>query len=345
MSVAVFTVVVAALVSTSGAMLPQFSWDTLPVFFHSSNTSGPYSADAIRVIAKYSMATIEKWQGYDVNNVDDEDEMVLAMKAIKQANPKVATYFYMNSHKDRPEMTRMARQLQEHPDWVLKDKDGNQVKNEQGFLVFDLSNPDVRQWWIKTCLDAVTAANGDGCFCDSSQHTNQYFPNVPLLKLHEWWKGLLQLTEDMQQQLGNDKLLIGKVPDQPYVKAIQIEVFVPNNRSITALMEGVKMGKVVQAHMGHLPADGCKADMTSYIAAFLIGAGKYSYYGCGPWNASGVGNNTSWYWRPEFDYPLGEPVSAASYANGIWKRKFGSGTEVMFDTSTNKGTIRWSKTI
>ena len=98
MSVAVFMVVVTALVSTSGAVLPQFSWDTLPVFFHSSNTSGPYSADAIHVIAKYSMVTIEKWQGLYVQNVDDEDEMVLAMKAIKQANPKVATYFYMNSY-------------------------------------------------------------------------------------------------------------------------------------------------------------------------------------------------------------------------------------------------------
>ena len=97
-TVLVFTVVVAALVSTSGAVLPQFSWDTLPVFFHSSNTSGPYSADAIHVIAKYSMVTIEKWQGLYVQNVDDEDEMVLAMKAIKQANPKVATYFYMNSY-------------------------------------------------------------------------------------------------------------------------------------------------------------------------------------------------------------------------------------------------------
>ena len=340
MSVAVFTVVVAALVSTSGAMLPQFSWDTLPVFFHSSNTSGPYSADAIRVIAKYPMVTIEKWQGYDVKNIDDEDEMVLAMKAIKQANPKVATYFYMNSHKDRPEMTRMARQLQEHPDWVLKDKDGNQVKNEQGFLVFDLSNPDVRQWWIKTCLDAVTAANGDGCFCDSSQRTNQSFPNVPPLKLQEWGKGLLQLTKDMQQQLGNDKLLIGKVPDQPYVKAIQIEGFRPNNGSINALMEAVRMGKVVQAHMSDLPANGCKGNMTSHIAAFLIGAGNNSYYGCGSWNAAGD-DDAPWYWRPEYDYPLNEPTGPPWYEGGVWQRRFVSETLVKFDTSTNKGSIHW----
>ena len=74
------------------------------MFFHSSNSTGQYNDDALKVIAKFQTATIEKWMGYDVKNVDDEDEMVLAMKAIKAVNPKITTYFYMNSHKDRPEM-------------------------------------------------------------------------------------------------------------------------------------------------------------------------------------------------------------------------------------------------
>ena len=63
------------------------------------------------------MVTIEKWQSFDVNTTDDEDAMVAVMKAVKSINPKTATYFYMNSFKDRPEMTRMARQLSEHPSW------------------------------------------------------------------------------------------------------------------------------------------------------------------------------------------------------------------------------------
>ena len=314
------------------------------MFFHSSNSSGPYSADAIRVIAKYSMVTIEKWQGYDMKNVDDEDQMVLAMKAIKQANPKVATYFYMNSFKDRPEMTRMSRELQQHPDWILHDKDGNPVKNSQGFLVFDQSNPDVRQWWLKTCLDAVSAANGDGCYCDSSQHTDSSFPNVSVTKMQEWSKGLLTLTHDVQQKLGDDKLLIGKVPDQPYVKAVQIEFFEPNNDSINSLMEGVKNGKVMQAHIGLRKNNSCKGDITNTLAAFLIGAGNYSYYGCGNWYASGD-DDTPWYWRPEFDYPLSEPVGPPSYTGGVWKRYFASGTEVMFNVSTQTGSIRWSRSL
>ena len=94
------------------AALPQLSWDTLPVFFHSSNSTGQYNDDALKTIARYSMVTIEKWMGYDVKNVDDEDEMAVAMKAIKALNSSVSTYFYMSSFAALPEMTRMDRQLE-----------------------------------------------------------------------------------------------------------------------------------------------------------------------------------------------------------------------------------------
>ena len=64
----------------SDSALPPFSWDTLPVFYHSSNQSGDFSRDALETIAKFSMVTIEKWQAYKVKGVDDEDAMVIAMR-------------------------------------------------------------------------------------------------------------------------------------------------------------------------------------------------------------------------------------------------------------------------
>ena len=68
------------------ATLPQFSWDTLPVFFHSAYATGPYSDDSLQTIVKFQMATIEKSMGHDIPGVDDEDEMVLTMIAIKKLN-------------------------------------------------------------------------------------------------------------------------------------------------------------------------------------------------------------------------------------------------------------------
>jgi hypothetical protein len=336
----VLLLVVAA--GNSWGTLPNFSWDTLPVFFHSSNSSGPYSSDALKVIAKYPMVTIEKWMGYDVKDVDDEDEMVMAMKAVKNINPNVATYFYMNSFKDRPEMTRMARELKENPDYALKDSNGTLVKNGQGYYVFDLSNPKVRQWWLDTCINATKYADGDGCYCDSSQHTdgNNFKPSITPDKQTAWGEGLLTLTKDVQDALGVDKLLIGKVAGQPHVKAVQIEFFSPKNTSITNLMMGLQNGQVMQAHVPVKVK--CDGDLTDYIAAFLIGAEKGAYFGCGDWSTEGD-DDAPFHWHPVYDKPLGAPLSSANYQNntGIWTRQFSSGTNVTFSTSTNQGTILW----
>ena len=279
--------------------------------------------------------------GYDVKGTDDEDEMVLAMKAIKEVNPKISTYFYMNSFKDRPEMTRMTRELSEHRDYALCDSSGEKVKNSQGFYVFDLSKPEVRKWWLNTCLNATKFANGDGCFCDSSQRENSTFkPNPPEAKLKAWGEGLLNLTREVQEALGDDKLLIGKVANQSYVKAVQIEFFSPSNSSIEELILGAEVGQVVQAHV---PVGvKCSSDLTDYIAAFLIGAGEYSYFGCGHWNVEGD-DTSPLTWRAEYDKPLGAPKGPAKYDNGTWTRSFASGTEVMFDAKAKKGTIKWSE--
>ena len=95
------------------------------------------------------MVTIEKWMGLDVKNVDDEDEMAVTMKAIKALNSSVSTYFYMNSFKARPEMTRMARQLNAYS-YSLRDANRDKVKFAGQFYVFDVSRPEVRKWWLDT---------------------------------------------------------------------------------------------------------------------------------------------------------------------------------------------------
>ena len=100
------------------------------------------------------------------------------------------------------------------------------------------------------------------------------------------------------------------------------------------------VGQVMQAHV---PINvSCSSDLTNYIAAFLIGAGEYCYFGCGNWRSEG--NDTEpLTWRPEHDKILGAPTGQAVYKAGVWTRSFSSGTDVMFDTTTNEGTIKWGK--
>ena len=228
----------------------------------------------------------------------------------------------------------MYRELQQHPDYYLRDSNGTRVRNSKGMYAYDLSNPEVRKWWLNICLNATKFANGDGCYADSSQRENTTFhPSPSEAKMKAWAEGMLKLTHDVQQALGDDKLLIGKVAGQPYVKAVQIEYFRVNNDTINELMLGVNVGQVVQAHVPIFVP--CTSDLTDYMAAFLIGAGKYSYFGCGIWSIEGD-NPKGVTWRPEYDKPLGAPKGPAQYNSGVWTRSFASGTEVMFDTKGNK---------
>lgn len=190
-------------------------------------------------------------------------------------------------------------------------------------------------------MNATKYADGDGCFCDSSQHENytNFNPRVSVSKQKAWAEGMLNLTREVQEALGDDKLLIGKEANQSYVKAVQNECFYPSNDSINSHMLGVQVGQVYQARVPVVVS--CSTDLTDYIAAFLIGAEKYSYFGCGL--GFTVGNDTAGVvWLPEYDKPLGMPKGPAVYTNGVWTRSFASGTEVSFDCKGNKGSIKWA---
>ena len=296
--------------------------------------------EALQVIAKYSMVTFAKQQGRRVKGVDDEDAIAVAMKQIKAINPNTTTFCYMHSHKDYQVLSRMYREASEHPEWLLQDSQGTLVKGSHGNYVFDMSKTVVRKWWLDTCLNTTKYTTGDGCYCDQSNYTTKapYFkPQISNEKKKEWIEGIQNLTREVQTALGDDKLLIGKGPDQPYVKAVQLDRFRANNDSINALMVGVQHGKIMQAHA--LIGTDCTGDITNYMAAFLIGAGKYSYFGCGEWYLDG--NNTEpLTWREEYDKPLGEPERPV-YASGLWTRMFSKGAIVKFDTSSNTGEITW----
>ena len=64
----IFTVSLLACLSGTviGQNMPRFSWDTLPVAYHGSNTTAPkgmYSPESLKVLAKFAVVTLEKYQG------------------------------------------------------------------------------------------------------------------------------------------------------------------------------------------------------------------------------------------------------------------------------------------
>ena len=75
------------------------------------------------------------------------------------------------------------------------------------------------------------------------------------------------------------------------------------------------------------------------LAAFLIGTGPGSLYGCCPWSVNGLK------YFPEYDKPLGPPQGLAVYdaPTETWHRSFGEAgrTKVSFCVRTNVGHIEW----
>ena len=132
--------------------MPKFSWDTLPVGWHSSNASGVWAAPQVKILARYAIITLEKIQGTDLvvpaatrarkglyfcQNVEDEsdlsacmlpgeqveDQHVLAAKAIKVQNPDAVVISYLNSVIQYP-WYGAARALAAHPSWWLRNSSG-----------------------------------------------------------------------------------------------------------------------------------------------------------------------------------------------------------------------------
>merc|ERR1719468_1151693 len=136
---------------------PRFSWDTVPVFFHSCNFSGPYTDEAIAIMTKFPMVTIEKGQGVEDANAPRpaEEKIVSTLQRVKEADGNVSTLFYYNSLMDWS-VYRMHEEFLNEPSWHLKDVDGNDCKingdplfpDHIGMLLFDWRRREADKEWV-----------------------------------------------------------------------------------------------------------------------------------------------------------------------------------------------------
>lgn len=93
------TILIAAalIISHVTAAPPVFSWDTLPLFVHCSNKSGPLNNEIVSVMAtQASFSVIEKYQCLECapNFTGGEDKVIAAAAAIRAVNPNAAVFLY-----------------------------------------------------------------------------------------------------------------------------------------------------------------------------------------------------------------------------------------------------------
>ena len=130
-------------------LLGPFSWSTLPVFFHSGNSSGIWNQEALSEIGRYSMVTFEKAHA-NMNRKGRQEHILPGECArVKKAatNSTTVAMYYLNSVFDWP-FYELHDLMLENPKWRLKDTDGKDITitgKPDGAWCFNLSIPELRQ--------------------------------------------------------------------------------------------------------------------------------------------------------------------------------------------------------
>eukprot|EP00937_MAST-01D_sp_MAST-1D-sp2_P000218 g218.t1 len=346
---------------------PVWSWDTFPAFFHGSDTSGPgggFTDEALDTIARFPMATLEKWQGSAVTPfLYEEQAWVVAARQIKARSPNTTVIVWLDSFRiytaDRalnPDLERPcttghflpAQFLETHAGYLLKNASGQPALEAWSHChIFDHTQAAARAYWRDMCLAMTGSGAIDGCGADASWQTGvaqaaQW--GLDNATARAWDAGHRQMMRETTAALG-DGVLLGKDPWElgDYVNGVLHEGCAPSNdtvntlRNLSAVARQQGRRLVYQCHgKGHVDE----------IAAFLCGVGPYQYYGLGGWNANEKRGNFSDHWVPGvFGRELGAPVADAAYdtATATWSRHFSGGTSVSFNARTNLGNITWGR--
>jgi len=355
--------------------LPDFSWDTLPVAWHSA-LSGELDGEDLTTLARYPFVTLEKTAGSNVfkwphglpltcqNGTDlsacgccEEDNMIRQATALKKANPRAHIIAYMNSVISYP-WYRAARKHVSNSSWWLRDINGSLLNNirenpTETWYTWDFSKPEVGNLWIEACRNMTDSGVIDGCFMDgcanwdsSGQVDGKLTVPGPLDKeTHDayarnkpdWMRRLQKQVPGVMICGSNGGFLDGVAATQVQNWGVHSQDYA--GHWIPMLQRAVAAGKVFQAHAACGSGDPHDPFEQTKLAAFLVAAGNRSYYMCGGWGAAKVD------WYPVYDMPLGEPLSNATLGDdGVYVRHFAKGTTVFFNTKTNNGTIHWAPT-
>ena len=339
-----------------GPSAPRFSWDTVPVFFHSQNGSGPFNDATIAFAGRFPLATVGGAHDH-ASNASNEAKILVEARRIKAASNDTKVIFYQNSVINFPQ-TRLHARTVANPALLLHDAAGAIVHclshaPRHNLTVFDLSRADVRAAWVDNARSVLRSGAGavDGVFADRVGATLEHTFGVPGCNLSfppglaaAWNAGHLLLVQALQQavseETGGSGVAIANHVDADGVRGKMFENFkreqgvgyVPAGSQLAALVSAAAVHTVAEVHV-----DFCEYGSSVYnqtLAAFLLGAGNYSYYACTRgWSVQQGGGE----WYPDYDRALGAPLGPATSVGGeglVWYRRFASGT-VAFLNSTD----------
>ncbi|GAA3651531.1 putative glycoside hydrolase [Flavivirga jejuensis] len=353
---------------------PKFSWDKVPIAFHFGKKGSLTNSEAKFITSHSNFIVLEKGHGLPQYK-NTETGIEETAKKLKKLNPNIKVIFYWNAFLDYP-MYEAHNVYENHPEWWLKTKDDAYDLKNGNIRRYDLSNPEVRKWWIETAKKEILNGSTDGVFMDAFIQVASK-ANIKLWGQEKYdaiQQGLKDLIKETRTALGSDKLIvyngIRSIPNNntgnnfpDHTDAVMIEHFgILKSNSKESMLQDIqemekagKTGKIVvfkgwPAEYTWMDKDFMakslkekqkisKENITFPLASFLAGAQENSYF-IYNWGYRFKHGATNWY--PEFDKPLGKPLHDMKVNGWQLTRDF-EHASIWVDLETKDAKIDWKQ--
>ena len=201
---------VTELTSTPAVTQPAFSWDTLPLYIH-VRKARKFTPEELKHLASFPLITLEKTTGVQ-DYGSTEAGTIKAARGIKEINPAAKVLFYRNVIVHYSGY-RADDQLKSIPNAFLTSKKGIQKLIRDKNKAYDLSNPDLRAWWVEAAAKTCNHPSVDGLFVDGNiKVLSSYLKRtLPAGKKEAVVDGFDQLMRSTRKAIGPDKLIVANI--------------------------------------------------------------------------------------------------------------------------------------
>ena len=358
---------------------PEFSWDHVPLYMH-MRKSLAFTQEELEYLAGFPIITLEKTTG-SASYGSTEKGSLEAAKAIKEINPDAKVLYYRNImvHYGGYDINSSIDKI-DHPFLTNSDGETNLVHGGKR-EAYDLTNPALRKWWVNHCVEMAAHEQIDGIFIDGNIKALEpefLGKEIGTEKKLQVAKGYEQTMKDLDEKIGNNKLLIANLirarlaqsglDYMNYMDGSYIEAFEsPANgfskveyieKGIDAIQQAARDGKIICFSMGlgkermtgiGIDDTRMKADETALLqdrltytlSMFLICAEKYSYFLAHDGYSVNGDDSSVWLKHfPEYKKPLGAPEGPAKKEGYTYTREF-KHASVWLDIEQEKAKIEW----
>ena len=358
---------------------PEFTWDRIPLYMHIRKATS-YTDQEIEFLAKFPLITFEKANGHEDHGSVEEGTLVAA-RAVKRLNPDATILYYRNVivHYGGYEVDKGLGQISGA---LLRDQNGNTKLVRNRVQAYDLSNADLRNWWVNACSMTTDPAI-DGIFLDGNikaLEPGYLAREIGTAKKKQTIDGYHLMMKQTREVIGPEKLMVANVlrarfdnaglEFMDYFDGSYLEGFSHNvggasyeeyvAKGIDAMQKAARQGKIIAFTSGFatpkntsdmgideghakIGSDAqARAALIYPLAIFLVCAEKHSYFRIHEGYSANEGDH--WMrWFPEYDRPLGPPTGPATKDGYRYTRTFRHAT-VELDIQKRTASIQWEAT-